>query len=187
MARWQLRTTTATLGAIAFASMAATDASAQSYYAGLSAGTATFFDQGGFEYDYFGYVVAGQVGYRMSPSLRVEAELSYAASSADDNILGVNVDVDTTVIRPSVSAYYDFVGVSLGGLTPFAGAGLGIAFAEVDADIGGSVEDEELSAHLDGGANLALGSGLDLVPMARWELTDDLSNFQLRLGARFGF
>lgn len=157
-------------------------------YVGLSAGTATYFDQSGFEFDYFGFVVAGQVGMRLSPDFRVEGELSYQSTSAEDDILGINVDVDLTVIRPSVSAYYDFSAANLGGMTPFVGAGLGIAFLEADFNRGfGSDDDTELSANLDAGANLSLGNNLDLVPMARWELTDDASNIQLRVGARLGF
>lgn len=179
MARWQVWTATTALATMVTAGTAFAQSS--DLYVGLSGGTATYFDQNNLEYDYFGYVVAGQMGMRLSPELRVEGELAYESTSAE--IDNTNIDVDVSVLRPSVSAYYDLTAMSLGGMTPFAGAGLGISFLDVD----GGGDDEELSAHLDGGLNMALGSGLDLVPLARWELTDDASNFQLRVGARVGF
>ncbi len=157
----------------------------QNLYGGVSGGTATFFDQNNLEYDYFGFVIAGQIGFRMTPELRVEGEIAYESATAE--IDGTNIDVDVTALRPSVSAYYDFNTISLGGMTPYAGGGLGFSFLEADVDGGGSDDDTELSAHVEGGASMNLSNGLDLVPAARWELTDDASNFQLRVGARFWF
>lgn len=160
----------------------------QNLYGGISGGTATFFDQGGFEFDYLGFVIAGQVGFRLTPDLRIEGEIAYESTSAEDDIGIIDIDVDVTVFRPSVSAYYDFNTISIGGMTPYAGAGLGFSFLEADFDNGfGSDDDTELSAHLEGGTTLALSNSLDLVPAARWELTDDASNIQLRVGARFWF
>lgn len=167
------------VGALLLASPAVAQSTGQLYGA-VAAGSATFFDEGGLEYDYLGYVLAGQVGMRMSPELRVEGEISYAASSAE--IDGTSFDVDVTVIRPSISALYDFNGVGLGGMTPYLGAGVGIAFIDFDSGLG---DDEELSAHFDAGAILDLGS-FSFVPAARWELTDDASNLQLRAGILFG-
>ena len=152
----------------------------QGFYAGGAIGTATFFDQGDIEYDYLGYVIAGQAGYRLTPDLRVEAELAYEATEGE--IGSVNVDLD--FFRLGASAYYDFNTVSVGGLLPFAGGGVGI----VDGDGGRTgVGGTEPSVHLDGGASMRLGDNLDIVPMARWELIDDASNVQLRVGARFWF
>ncbi|MEM7044377.1 MAG: porin family protein [Pseudomonadota bacterium] len=186
MVRWQHWMAAAALGMVASSGTALAQSS--QLYGGVSAGTATYFDQGGFEFDYLGFVLAGQLGMRLTPDLRVEGELSYQSTSAEDDIGIIDVDVDLTVIRPSVSAYYDLNTVSLGGLTPFVGGGLGLAFIEADFDSGfGSDDDTELSANLDAGANMSLGGNLDLVPMARWELTDDASNIQLRVGARLWF
>jgi opacity protein-like surface antigen len=154
-------------------------------YGGLSGGTATFFDEDGLEYDYLGIVLAGQIGFRMTPDIRIEGEIAYESTTAE--IDGTSIDVDVTALRPSVSAYYDLNTVSLGGLTPFVGGGLGISFLEADVDGGGSADDEELSANLDAGASMSLGGNLDLVPLARWELTDDASNIQFRVGARLWF
>ena len=160
----------------------------QSLYGTVSGGTATYFDQGGFEFDYLGFVIAGQAGFRLTPEMRVEGEIAYQSTSAEDDIGLVDVDVDLTAIRTSASVYYDFNSVSIGGMTPYAGGGLGFTFIEVDFDNGfGSDDDTELSAHLEGGSTLKLSNNLDLVPAARWELTDDASNFQLRVGARFWF
>ncbi len=160
----------------------------QGLYAGLSGGTATFFDQGGFEFDYFGFVIAVQVGMRLTPDLRVEGEIAYESTSAEDDIGIIDVDVDVTVVRPSVSAYYDFNTISIGGMTPYAGGGLGFSFIEADFNRGfGSDDDTEISAHVEGGATLDMGGNLGIVPAARWELTDDASNVQLRVGARLWF
>lgn len=175
-------------GAIFAASASAVQAQAplQQYYGGVSVGTATYFDQNNLEYDYLGFVIAGQIGYRLSPDLRVEGELAYESTSAE--IDGTNIDVDVTALRGSASAYYDFNTISLGGLTPYAGGGLGFSSVEFDFDsIFGDNDDTEISAHVEGGGSMKLGSNLDLVPAARWELTDDASNFQLRVGARFWF
>lgn len=158
----------------------------QNLYGGVSVGTATFFDQGNLEYDYLGFVIAGQVGFRLTPDVRVEGEIAYESASAE--IDGTNIDADVSAIRTSASAYYDFNTISIGGMTPYAGGGLGFSFLEIDFDRGfGDADDTELSAHVEGGATLNLGNNLDLVPAARWELTDDASNFQLRVGARLWF
>lgn len=167
-------------GAIAVAALltaGSATAQSQEIYAGGAIGTATFFDQGNIEYDYLGFVIAGQVGYRWTPDIRLEAEIAYESTEAE--VSGINFDVD--VLRLGASAYYDFHGVSIGGMTPFAGGGLGLA----DLDGRAGVVGTEPSAHIDGGASLTLGTNIDVVPMARWELTDDASNFQLRVGARF--
>ncbi|MGI9489605.1 MAG: outer membrane beta-barrel protein [Geminicoccaceae bacterium] len=174
-------------GAIAMTGPAAAQgfSAPQSLYGGVSVGTATFFDNNNLEYDYFGFVIAGQVGIRLSPDIRVEGELAYESTTAE--IDDTNIDVDVTAFRPSVSAYYEFNTITLGGMTPYAGGGLGISFLEADVDGGGSDDDEELSAHVEGGATLKLNNSLDIVPAARWELTDDASNFQFRVGTRFWF
>lgn len=174
-------------GAIAMTGPAAAQgfSTPQGLYGGVSAGTTTYFDQGALEYDILGFVIAAQVGMRLTPDLRVEGELAYESTSAEFDGVFNNVDVDVTAFRPSVSAYYDFNTISIGGMTPFAGGGLGLSFLEADGI--GSADDTEPSAHVDGGATLNLGNNLDIVPLARWELTDDASNFQLRVGARFWF
>ena len=180
------------LAGVAAGTIAMTDpAAAQGYgapqqlYGGISGGTATYFDDNNLEYDYLGFVIAGQVGMRLSPDIRVEGELAYESTTAE--IDDTNIDVDVTAFRPSVSAYYDFNTITLGGMTPYVGGGLGISFLETDVDGGGSADDEELSAHLEGGATLKLNNSLDFVPAARWELTDDASNFQFKVGTRFWF
>lgn len=180
MARWQYWTTALALG-VALSSAPASAQSSQ-FYVAFSGGTATYFDQNNLEYDYFGYVVAAQAGFRMSPELRLEGEFAYESTSAE--IDNTNIDVDVEAYRLSGTVYYDFTSLSTGGLLPFAGVGLGITSLEANNNVS---DDTELSANLDGGASMPLGGNLDLVPMARWELTDDASNFQLRLGARLWF
>lgn len=187
MYRWQNLTTVAALTA-AFTSttaVAQSPAPLESFYGGVSVGTATYFDQGNLEYDYLGYVIAGQAGFRILPDLRVEGEIAYESTSAEIDLILVNdIDVDVTAFRGSASAYYDFNTIAIGGLVPYGGGGLGITVLDADSGLA-DADDTELSAHLEGGASMKLGSNLDLVPAARWELTDDASNFQLRIGARF--
>lgn len=167
-------------------SSAQTFGSPQQLYGGLVLGTATYFDQDNLDYDYFGVVIAGQVGIHLSPELRVEGELAYQSTEAE--VDDTNIDVDVTAFRGSVSAYYDFLNLSLGGLTPYAGGGVGITAIEFEFDdVFGDDDENELSAHVEGGGSLKLNSNLDIVPAARWELTDDASNLQFRVGTRFRF
>ena len=184
MAHWHSGAVIAALGAM----LTAGSVEAQSLrtvepklYGGLSLGTTTYFDDRGLEYDYIGFVIAGQLGLRLSPDIRVEGELAYETTSGE--IDGTNIDIDLDVLRLAGTAYYDFSSLSFGGLLPFAGAGLGIS----DLDFEGGGDDTELSANLDVGASLSLTNNLDIVPMTRWELTDDASNFQIRAGARLWF
>jgi len=187
MAHWHIWTASAALSVILTAGSTTAQSQAlqlqpqPQIYGGLAVGTATYFDQSGVEFDFFGFVIAGQLGFRISPDIRIEGELAYETTSGE--IDGTNIDFDLDVLRISGSAYYDFNTISVGGLVPFAGVGLGISALEVE----GGGDDTEISANLDGGASLSLGSNIDIVPLARWELTDDASNFQVRAGARLWF
>lgn len=167
-------------------SKAQTFGSPNQLYGGLVLGSATYFDQDNLEYDYLGIVFAGQVGMHLSPDLRVEGELAYQSTEAEvDN---TSIDVDVTAFRGSISAYYDFLNLSLGGLTPYAGGGVGITAIEFEFDdVFGDDDETELSAHIEGGGSLKLDRNFEFVPAARWELTDDASNIQFRVGTRYRF
>ena len=186
MARWLACTSAAALSiAVTTGSALAQSSAPGQVYAGGSIGTATYFDNDGVEFDYFGFVIAGQAGYRLTPNIRAEGELAYESTSGETDI--GNVDVDVSVLRASVGAYYDFNAITFGGLTPYAGGGVGLTSTEVDFDGGGSDDDIELTAHVEAGGTLKLGTNLDLVPAARLETIDDTTNLQLRVGARFWF
>ena len=153
MAHWQFGTVIATLSLL----LTAGSIKAQSLtttkpdrYGGLSLGTATYFNDRGLDYDYVGFVVAGQLGFRISPEIRVEGELAYETTSGEAG--GTNATIDLDVLRLAGTAYYDFNAVSFGGLLPFVGVGLG--FSSLDFEGGG--DDTEVSANLDGGASLSL-------------------------------
>ena len=151
-------------------------------YVGGALGTATFFDQGNLEYDYFGTVIAAQAGYRVLPNLRVEAELAYEQTSAEFDVGFFDVDIDVDVYRTSASAYYDMDFITTGGLLPYVGGGLGFSYLDSQRQFNG---DFEPSAHVEGGVALEVGQNIQIVPAARWEITDDASNIQFRVGARF--
>jgi len=149
-------------------------------YIGGALGTATFFDQGGLDYDFLGFVAALQGGYRVIPNLRVEAELAYEETEAEVGVFDVDIDVE--VFRVAASAYYDLDIVNIGGLLPYVGGGLGFSYLDAGNQLDG---DFEPTAHVEGGVTLSVGSNIDVVPAARLELTDDASNIQFRIGARF--
>lgn len=160
-------------------------------YAGAALGQSIFWDTelvggGELEYDFFALFVSGALGYRLSPSLRVEGELLYETADVDNSF------VDIEIFRSTVSGYYDFAARALSGyqFRPYAGGGLGLAYVELfDDDLG-------LTWHVESGASVSLTDRVDLVPGIRFEynaidenVVDDDSVWvtQFRAGLRYSF
>jgi opacity protein-like surface antigen len=105
------------------------------------------------------YVIGGALGYRF-PSFRVEANLSYRESDAEElSIEGVDFDGDgeASALVGLVNAYYD---LDLGlPLRPYIGGGVGAAYLRLDTG------DAPVDVDDDTGAlawNLAAGVGYDV-------------------------
>ncbi len=160
-------------------------------YAGAAVGHSTFWDTeleggGDLEYDLLSFFLSGALGYRVSPNLRAEAELLYESADIDNSIF------DLEVFRATVSGYFDFNAINMGGaaLSPYIGAGFGFANIEI-------IDDEtELTWHAEGGVSVPIANNLDFVPGFRFEYIfldengiddDSLWVTQLRAGVRYSF
>lgn len=178
---------------------AQTYASANGLYLGLVGG-AQFFDGvdagDGTEIDFdTGYVVGGQLGYRFG-QLRAEAELAYEVAELED----VDDDIfDTKVIRAAAGLYFDLLPVAaLGGISPYAGGGIGVANIEIEGTDGNDFEDDEtgFTFHGEAGVTIKITENLAIAPHYRFEWFDtkEVANFEndlyahaVRVSGRFSF
>ncbi len=109
-------------------------------------------------------------------------------SSADiDNFFN-----DIEVIRGTISGFYDFSPMSMGGyaLSPYAGGGFGFANVEINDD------ENELTWHAEAGVSVPIVDNLEFVPGVRFEYIfidengiddDSIWITQLRAGVRYSF
>lgn len=129
-----------------------------------------------------GFAIGGAVGYRLTEQVRLQAELAYQTNEVNTMDLGLarlGMEGDVSSLAFLASGYFDFKNSSP--LTPFVGAGLGVAKLELE-DVRythslsgtGIEEDETLFAyHLDAGVNYALTSALSLDLKYRYFATAD--------------
>lgn len=189
---------------------------ASGVYVGLAAGPAFFLDQKidadingvsnladiDIEYDYPGYVVAGQLGYAFATNIRAEAEVSYAASTGEATLSSILLlndvvnDVDVETLSGTVGLYFDLW--PLGAFVPYVGGGIGVAYVEIQED-GASADDQtQFTAFGEAGIPWSLTPEAAIVPSVRfnWIATeeeaedlfaDNLYNTQLRVGFRYSF
>jgi opacity protein-like surface antigen len=161
-------------------------------YASIAAGQSIFWDTernigSDIEYEFFSLFLSGALGYRITPNLRAEAELLY--ESADTDNFG---SLDIEIFRGTVSGYFDFNSLNMGGypISPYVGGGLGFASVElVDDEIG-------LTWHIEGGVSVPIANNLEIVPGLRFEYNAIDDNFveddsiwvtQVRVGVRYSF
>jgi opacity protein-like surface antigen len=154
--------------------VAASDASAQSFYVGAYGGVnyahesdVTVDGIGGYTIDSdIGYAVGGFVGYDFGNSFRLEGELTYRRNSLDSFSLGplsTPMEGDASALALMVNGLYDFDSGS--DITPHIGAGAGIArFSVIDARPVGipdppTSEDDTVFAY-----QFIVGVGYDLSP-----------------------
>ncbi|MGI9433630.1 MAG: outer membrane protein [Geminicoccaceae bacterium] len=201
-------------GALAFASPASAQETGplSGLSLGFVAGASFFFDQsfenGGanfdLKYNVPGYVIGGQVGYQIATNVRLEAEVSYAATDAevDASVLGIQVasnNFDISTLNLTTGAYLDLWPIWV--LVPYVGGGLGYSFATVD--INGSLPEQDQNNFMlygEAGVPYQVVPNFSIVPSVRfnWILTEeevgngnlfseDLYTTELRLGARYHF
>ncbi len=110
------------------------------------------------EYEDFNWAAAGAVGYALGNGLRLESELGFRPNDVD-NITGVaggSGDVD--VLNWMFNALYDFKQLNLP-VTPYVGAGIGIAHVDVDGATpvaGSTIDDSDIGFAFQGIAGLSL-------------------------------
>ena len=151
----------------------------------------------------------------LGQNFRGEIELSYSSSDVDNIAFSgngpapeINVDGDISTTRLFGNVYYDFQ--SSGKFTPYVGAGLGVAFTDLDFVYGPGVavrdNSEDLSAQLILGTSYQLSENMSLtgdiryirdfgVSGARFNpaggvtgvVSDDIDSLNLNVGVRFGF
>lgn len=94
-----------------------------------------------------GFGITAAFGHAYNNGLRAEVELGYFKSDLDEVTLKgfgkASVDGDGTLMSVMLNAFYDFMPGST--MSPFLGAGIGYANAELDVE--GSSEDDNLFAY----------------------------------------
>ena len=155
------------------------------------------------------------IGATIAPSIRAEVELSYTDSDADDIFFSgngtaaeVNVDGGIRATTLFANGLYDFT--TGGAVTPYLGAGLGVAFVEQDLVYGPGVEvnedDTVFAAQLIAGASYDLSDTLALTGDVRYRrlfdiesdrfnaagvstgtVSGDYDDFSVNVGLRFRF
>lgn len=87
-----------------------------------------------------GYLIGGSIGYRITPSWRIEGELAYRSNGVDSTtVRGLDAkqsDGDLASLAFMFNGLYDFEGwqTSFARFRPFVGAGIGWA-QEIDTDL----------------------------------------------------
>ena len=157
------------------------------------------FFAGGDEFDYEpAYVFAGQIGYVFG-QWRAEGELAYEDTTfdnANDN------DFDLEVIRLGASVFYDMPPLTaVGGASPYAGGGIGIANVAVAATANDNDFEEDATVftfHGETGISFNVASRVAITPHYRFEWFDsggqkigtidkDFYAHTLRIAARVSF
>lgn len=174
---------------------AQTWSTATNAYFGLIGGAQLFDGGEGFvDYDP-GYVIGGQLGYKLG-ELRAEAEIAYESAEFED---GVGTVFDITVLRGSLGAYYDFSQPDiLGDLSPYLGGGIGLADLTIEGTDGNTFEDDETALTLHGelGMSLNLAYNFSIAPHYRIEwydsgniagFGDDIIAHNFRIAGRLWF
>ena len=142
------------------------------------------------EYD-VGFVVGGRIGYWATEQSRIEFDVSYASAEIDEidgvNLNNIGVDADVSVLSFDVGGYLDFL--QSGAISPYFGAGVGVAYKELDTNI---EDDDETDVTVFGeaGMGFTLTPNIEVVPHYRLQwLPDTFDDEQLvhllRLGLRF--
>ncbi|MGI9452724.1 MAG: porin family protein [Geminicoccaceae bacterium] len=162
-------------------------------YVSVAAGQSIFWDTernigNDIEYEFFSLFLSGALGYRVTPNLRAEAELLYESADIEDTFGFADIEV----FRGTISGYFDFNPINMGGypLSPYVGGGFGFANVDLVDD------DTELTWHAEGGVSVPIANNLEIVPGLRFEyITIDQNNIeddsiwvtQVRVGVRYSF
>lgn len=169
------------------------------------------------DFDDTGFTLGLGVGTALpgiGEGIRGELELSYSDTDVDSVDFSGNgpgrevTSGDITTTRVFASLYKDFD--TIGSFTPYAGAGVGVAFTDFDVQYGPGVElddnDESFSVQIVAGGAFALTDRLDLTTDVRYirdfdveserfaptgastgSVSDDFESVNVNVGLRFSF
>ena len=128
-----------------------------------------------------GYSVDGAIGYDFGNGLSVEGQVGYLNAG----ISGTVYDGNDLVTEGSASITYAMLnawyGIDLGGVTPFVGAGLGVASLAVDADFTdfstASIDDTETTwaAQIGAGLSVDVADNIAVTGRYRYMTTGEVS------------
>lgn len=137
-----------------------------------------------------GYVIGGALGYNYGDignnvGLRAEIELSYSDNDIDQIFFSgngpaaeINVGGDFTSTNLFVNALFDLPELGNDLITPYAGAGIGVAFTDLNAIYGPGVvldsSDENFAAQAIIGASVRATENVDLFVEGRYSRIFDL-------------
>ena len=135
--------------------------------------------------------MGGRVGYRTTEQSRIEFDVSYASAEIDEvdgvNLSNVGIDADVSALSFDVGGYLDLL--QSDAISPYFGAGVGVAYKELDTNI---EDDDETDVTVFGeaGMGFTLTPNIEVVPHYRLQwLPDTFDDEQLvhllRLGLRF--
>ncbi|MGI9493693.1 MAG: outer membrane protein, partial [Geminicoccaceae bacterium] len=125
-----------------------------------------------------GYRFGGAVGYRTG-RFRVEGELGYRVSEGDVTlqngfvfVAGADEDVELSILQGSVNGFYDIADLLMGPIpfTPYIGAGLGFARAEIDSNALGDDDETGPVLLFEGGMAIDASPSLAFVPAYRFDI-----------------
>ena len=128
-----------------------------------------------------GYSIDAALGYDFGNGFSIEGQVGYLnANLGDGNFNGVDLLAEGTasVTYGMINAWYGF---DLGGITPFIGAGAGVASLALDSDFtafpDSGIDDSELTwaAQFGAGVSFALTEDISLAGRYRYMTTGDVS------------
>jgi opacity protein-like surface antigen len=132
-----------------------------------------------------GYQFGVGVGATLAPNIRAEIELSFSEQDADDVFFSgngpaaeINVDGGLRTTALFANGFYDFE--TSGPITPYIGAGLGVAYVEQDLVYGPGVrvsdDDTVFGVQLIAGASYDLSDSLALTGDVRYRRLFDIES-----------
>lgn len=137
-----------------------------------------------------GYTIGGAIGYNYgiignNVGLRAELELSYSDSDIDQIFFSgngaaaeINVGGDFSSTNLFVNALFDLPELGTDLITPYAGAGIGVAFTDLNAIYGPGVvldsSEENFAAQAIIGASVSATENVDLFVEGRYTRIFDL-------------
>jgi len=137
-----------------------------------------------------GLAVGGRLGIR-ADTLRFELDIAYSSNDFDSvndvNLGDTGLDAELSALTFGVGAYLDIFPVGI--IIPYAGAGAGLAYKELETNFGGDDDDTGLTAHGEVGASFDITKSISVVPHYRLVWLDEVGNDNqfahwLRVGLR---
>jgi len=140
-----------------------------------------------------GLAIGGVVGYRVTPNVRIDGEVTYRVNDLDE-IGGSPAGDEIRSLAFLVNVYYDFTTGSP--WVPYVGGGLGVANHELDPASGPTEEEDLFAFQLGAGVAYELNPAMALTLDYRFFGTEepefagfeyDYLNSTIQIGLRYSF